>query len=57
MPLKTDPYATPRAWMCDALLCFLAVALILLAILTAPKQIETGSEAQQHDPPAQLAHR
>jgi len=37
MPPKIDPYATPRAKTFDLLLCILAIALMLIAFRSAPR--------------------
>ncbi len=55
MPPKSDPYSNPRARFIDLLLCLITIALIVLAILTAPRHQRAESSAEDDRPPAKLA--
>lgn len=55
MPPKSDPYATSSARIFDFLLCILAILLIVIAILTAPRQVRARAEQQNSAPTRELA--
>jgi hypothetical protein len=55
MPPKTDPYATPRAKAVDVLLCLLAVALLLILLLTSPRFHRGHSERENGSRAGELA--
>jgi hypothetical protein len=55
MPPKTDPYATPRAKAVDVLLCLLAVALLLILLLTSPRFHREHSERENGSRAGELA--